>query len=570
MPIMTVQTATTGAGELPRSEHSQTTGRLLALVVMLVLVLLPVWWWPLVATQDGPSHLYNATVVNESLAGHGPSTAIYEVAWKPLPNWGGTLLLMALLKIVPLSFVPRVMLTLIGVAPIAATLWLRHEAGSARGWLWTAAFAACLATGRAWAMGFESFSLGIASALCVIALYVRFRERLNLTRSLAIGGLLVCTFFCHLVPWAFAAGTIAVLAFTGSTNGSARRLLWSAAVLLATTPLLFLYRSISAAQGGGIAFDWSHLKALHLLSVRSWLMLLARADCIGVMRHLIPFTTIGSGSGESAATPAGTSLVKFVLARVVFEPFVLILAAAVLQSIATLVRDVRSRSYRRIVWFLLGLGGITLALFMPDGTPQNGTFLPFRVMLLSLTLFVVYVRFDVGRVVNVATGVLVAAGFALHTTAIWDYASSSNRQMLEVKNAVATIPSSQRIYQIGTIQNSRFLADPLLHCDSDAALWSSGVLLSNYEAAHYYFPVKLRPEYPQTLVTQVSQLQELDPKQDADFARVHKFLADHERYIDVVLVRTADQQLVSLAQTAYGDVLWHSDDLWVLRRRPQK
>ena len=95
-------------------------------------------------------------------------------------------------------------------------------------------------------------------------------------------------------------------------------------------------------------------------------------------------------------------------------------------------------------------------------------------------------------------------------------------------------------------------------------------MLSNYEAAHYYFPVKLRPEYPQTLVTLVSQLQELDPRQDADRARVRQFLAEHERDIDVLLVRTTDQQFVSLGRTSYGDVLWHSDDLWVLRRRPPK
>jgi hypothetical protein len=295
-------------------------------------------------------------------------------------------------------------------------------------------------------------------------------------------------------------------------------------------------------------------------------MLLARTDCIGLMRHLIPFITIGSASGA----PEETGVAKFVLSRILFEPFVLLLAAAVVQAIGTFVVDFRSRIYRRLGWFVLGLGGITLAFFMPDGTPENGTFLPFRVMLLSITLLVVYIRFDVGRALNVTTGLLVAVGFALHTAAIWEYASSASGQMLEVKKAAATIPPSQRIYEIGTIPISRFQADPLLHCDGNAALWSNGVLLSNYEAAHYYFPVKLRPEYPQSLVTLVPELQELDPKEEGDRVRIQKFLEDNNRYIDVLLVRTADEQFVSIARRTHGEVLWHSDDFWVLHRGPPK
>jgi hypothetical protein len=192
--------------------------------------------------------------------------------------------------------------------------------------------------------------------------------------------------------------------------------------------------------------------------------------------------------------------------------------------------------------------------------------LPFRTILFSLILLAVYVRFDVSRRLTIATSVLVGAGFALHLAAICDYARSADRQIREVQTAAATISPGRRIYQVGTLERLRFEADAGLHGDAYAALWSRGVLLSNYEAAFYYFPVKLRPDYPRSLVTQISQMQELDPNREADRDRLRKFLTDHERLIDVLLVRSSDRQILAVARQIYGDVLWHNEQLWVLKR----
>ncbi len=174
----------------------------------------------------------------------------------------------------------------------------------------------------------------------------------------------------------------------------------------------------------------------------------------------------------------------------------------------------RSKDYRRLGWGILGFAGIIAALLIPDGTAQNGSFLPFRAMLLSMTLLVGYVRFDVSRALTLGTSLLVAVAFALHLAAIWDFTRFADRQMRDVQQAAAKIAPGERIYQIGTQPRLRFEADPGLHGDAYAALWSRSVLVSNYEAAHYYFPVKLRPNYPPSLVNDVSQLQELDPKQE--------------------------------------------------------
>jgi hypothetical protein len=565
---MTPESATAGDVGLLRLARSKVNRRsVIAVGGLLVLLLLPLWWWPLVASQDGPCHLYNAAVVNESLAGNGPSTAVYEVTWKPTPNWAGPLLLMVLLKVLPLSLVPHVMLTIVCLAPILATLSLRRQVGRSRGLLWTAAIACCLATGRAWAMGFESFSLGCAAAIVIICLWQRYRERLDALKSLAIAGLLISAFFCHLVPWAFAAGAIGVLAVTGPVQGRARRLWWTAAILITAAPCLLTYWSLSTAHGGGFELDWSHLQGFHPARVRSWAILLARVDCIGLMRGLIPFTGTSSANTRPLSDFSPTQVTSIALTATLFNPFVIMSTAVVLQALGTLLVDVRSSDYRHIGWFIVGFGGVIVATFIPDSTVRHGTELPLRVMLLSLTTLIMYVRFGVGRVLTFGTSLLVAVGFALHMAAVWDFTATANRQLLELKRAAATIPPGQRIYQMHTNLERRFRSDPLLHAEGYVALWSHGILLSNYEAGLYYFHVKLRPAYPQTLISHLLILENVDRQRDGDSVWLRKFLSDHEQFIDVLLVQTVDERILSLANHSFRNVLWHSDGLWVLTRK---
>jgi hypothetical protein len=409
-------------------------------------------------------------------------------------------------------------------------------------------------------LGFESFCIGSAVAIVTISLWQRHHEQMDALRSLAIAGLLTVTFFCHLVPWAFAAGTIGVLALTGSARGRARRIAWSVGILLTSAPFFLIYLNLTLGQGGGVKLDWSHLEGFHVTQVHSWAVLLHRVDCIGLMRGLIP----GIGRASPWENPA-KQLSPTAVVGTLFNPFVILTAGVVLQALGTLLADVKSRDYRHIGWFAIGFSGVCLAVFMPDGTNRIGSFLPLRVMMLSLTMLIAYVRFDVGRVLTVGTGLLMAAGFALHTAAVCDYAVTANRQLLELKTAAATIPPGQRIYQIRQKQSTlRFQADPLRHADGYVAVWSHGILLSNYEAEHYYFPVKLRSEY-RRLGTLATDLENLDPRFDLGF--VEELLADCEGFIDVLVVRTIDEQILSLTKSAFRKVLWHHGDLWVLARK---
>ena len=124
--------------------------------------LLVLFWCPCGGGRLSPRRMAPLTfttpaVLSESMAGHGPSTSVYRVSWQPVPNWGGPLLLVGLLKIVPLSLVPRLVLSITALLPVLATLLLRRQAGGSHGLLWAAAIAGCLGTGRRGSWDLKAF-----------------------------------------------------------------------------------------------------------------------------------------------------------------------------------------------------------------------------------------------------------------------------------------------------------------------------------------------------------------------------------------------------------------------------
>ena len=102
----------------------------------------------------------------------------------------------------------------------------------------------------------------------VLALYDRFRERLGLFNSVAVAVMLTLTYFCHLVPWVFAGGALAVLSLAGPAEGRWCRLSWTAAIVLSAVPCWLVYRSLSTAHGGGLEFDWKHLRGFDPIGVK--------------------------------------------------------------------------------------------------------------------------------------------------------------------------------------------------------------------------------------------------------------------------------------------------------------
>ena len=90
---------------MPRASTDSGPGRmwqgLPRAAVWAVPLLVAAWLARGLVTQDGAAHLFNGSLILRSLQGDPGTRRLVEVAWGPLPGWGGHLLLSGLLAAFP-------------------------------------------------------------------------------------------------------------------------------------------------------------------------------------------------------------------------------------------------------------------------------------------------------------------------------------------------------------------------------------------------------------------------------------------------------------------------------------
>src|SRR4030042_3529200 len=67
-------------------------------LVLILLYLLPVWGFKYFPSVDGPSHIYNAHILNHLDHPAWIFKDYFELNLRPFPNWTGSLLMLALQK----------------------------------------------------------------------------------------------------------------------------------------------------------------------------------------------------------------------------------------------------------------------------------------------------------------------------------------------------------------------------------------------------------------------------------------------------------------------------------------
>lgn len=439
-------------------------------------VLIAIWAVPRFVTQDGPAHLYNAAIIVDSFAADPVFKPYYKVHWSPLPNWGGHLVLIGLLKLVAPWTADRIMMsaTLLGFA--WAMLWARGRIVGGRASFAALGLAAVAALSFSWLMGFSGFQLGACLFPITLAVWWEKRDNLRSGRLASLAGLLVVGYFCHLVSLGLtvcALGFLAVFAPAETPRGRARRLLRTGICLI---PLVFLgaiYLHLSR-QGGPLRPRFP--AAGEFLSVSGWVGRLGWADPISVAKKdVLPFT---DRTGPILA---------------IFSPAAW-LAVAGLLGLATMARRAE-RDPKRRVWLalaaILGLGGV----FGPDAMGEgHGDYLPQRVALLGLAALVPVV--DMGpktwsRLRAPATFAL-AVALALQTVVVWDYALDCRRRAGPIAEAAATVRPGRRVATLLTNVETRFRVNSMLHADCWAGVVRDAVVWTNYETRYYYFPVQFR------------------------------------------------------------------------------
>lgn len=249
-----------------------------ALFLALALVtLLPLWTVRHLPTVDGPAHLYNAGILLHLATGAGDFPRFdeyYELNLRPFPNWTTHAVLALLLTAFPPDVAEKllvsgcVLLFLFGLRYLAASL-AEGEAG------WRDASFLGFPFAYHWPlqMGFYNFSISLGLFLFAVGFWWRRRRGLGLWEAVALNGLLLLTWFSHILSLGLALASIGVLWLvtlpeTWRAEGFRRHLLHLAALApQALLPLWYLgAQSVgTAVTARRFAFRWNYLRHLEVL-----------------------------------------------------------------------------------------------------------------------------------------------------------------------------------------------------------------------------------------------------------------------------------------------------------------
>ncbi len=507
--------------------------RLTILAIALGPALGAIWAFPGFVTQDGPAHLYNASVLAASFDPASPLRDTFAVRWEPLPNWAGHLVLMGWLRVLPPRAADRAMTTTTLVVFATALVWLRWKVAGERGLAAAAVLAVVLALNITWLFGFTSFSLGAACFPITLGSWWSGRDGgFSWTRASGLAALMVLGYFCHLVSLGLTAFALIVLEV--ATPGRDRRAR-AAATALGLAPLLplgGLYLRLMRRGGGGLAPEWAHL----------WVGQLTWVDPISLARKdWLPLSDD-----------------RFAPGLALFAPVVWLAAGLVLAVWAGWRETSESTPERRGWWVLAALllvGGVV----SPDTLGlSHGHYLPQRIVLLALAAVLPVLRFD-----KKAAGLIVVA-WLLQSAIVWSYARHSEQTAGRVIRAGQALGRGQRIAALWIDTTTRFRANPLLHADCALGVGTHRVIWGDYETRFYYFPVRFRDglDHPDPAELEWIALHKNAPDRTRRWADL---LDRYQRVIDALIVWGDDPALDAVNARWYRPV-FHDGPVRVLRR----
>jgi hypothetical protein len=180
---------------------------------LLILHLAPILALDRVATQDGPSHVANARIVNHLLSDDCPAVSEYfSLQLELFPNWVAPLLLVGLTRLSPDS-VPDLAEKLVQIAYVLALAfamrWSIRRIEPENEFLALAVFPLIYA--YPFAMGFYAFSIGLPLLLLWVGHWAEHREHFDARAGAVLAFLGLLTFYAHPLPYAAAGVFLAAL-----------------------------------------------------------------------------------------------------------------------------------------------------------------------------------------------------------------------------------------------------------------------------------------------------------------------------------------------------------------------
>lgn len=451
----------------------------LAFWLLIVASLVPIWCFAYFPSQDGPSHLNNANILR-LYPWHDLPTfrEFYTINAHPLPNWTTHLVLAGLMGLVPALVAEKLFLSAYVISfPVAIRYCMHAINPAARA---GALLSIPLIYNFLFQKGYYNFSLSIVMYFVCVGYWLRHRNELTTRRTIALAGLFLALYFCHLVSTTLACATIG--------------LLWSWSTVLETRK--------AAANAGGVsrAAAWASARRC---AIRTFLALLPTVLlALWYVQH--------QGTDAQGRRPIRTKLWEIFTsahAHQQRELYVWIPWECCLLLLALYVLIARIRSPVRAPMTQDGLL-LALALFfiiylaVPSEIGQGGGIEPRMVIYLWLTLALWLGIQTYPRRLEVATAIITGTAALILVVLHGSAYSAIDDSMNEYMTAAPLIKRGSTLLSIdlGEKRGISFV-HPFQHAASYIAVQRDIVDFTNYEATTGYFPINFLPAVnPYTLM----------------------------------------------------------------------
>ncbi len=178
---------------------------------MTLLYLLPIWAFQYFPSQDGPTHIYNATLIHEFIhPAYDVFQKYYELNRHPDPTWFGHLILTLLLYVFDPETTEKLFLTFYVVMFVFSVRYALGVINPDSRWIAYMAFP--LIYNYILYMGFYSCSMSYAMSFFVIGYWLRHSSAWSVQNLLFFGALVFLLYLFHIVSLVMTLGVLGVFA----------------------------------------------------------------------------------------------------------------------------------------------------------------------------------------------------------------------------------------------------------------------------------------------------------------------------------------------------------------------
>jgi hypothetical protein len=455
-------------------EPSATTGqqtvgisRAAGFALLVLLYLVPVWSFPYLPTQDGPSHLSNAVILRDYGSRDTRYQEFFEIRWEPFPNWTSHLLLTALLYFVPPLVAEKVLVSLY-LLGFGWSFWYFLGAFGSRG-RELAPVGLLFVFNFCFLMGFYNYCLSLIFFWLALGYCLR-RERVGLADCVVLGLILLATYFTHLVGFLLTAGSVVWVAVSAWWRRP-RNLLWVGGAVVPSALLTADYlikAGFFAAHGDGGGWE----------AARDWLRIQT-----GLERFWTELTAVNQGLFRpyEESFPLGTLVLFFYLGLVLTTLFAERLDPEPAKPLP-----------RKWPVALLALALAALYFVLPDSLGAHGGYLRARLPFLPPLLLLACLRLPpqgwVRFTLRTAMYLLLGVNLAL----ISRYFHAAQSELAEFTAGAASVGHGHTLSFVKSDLGTK-LVDYLEHASDYYCLSTGNINMDNYEATKNYFPIRFRP-----------------------------------------------------------------------------